>query len=65
MENSNNVQVSVDFRVGDLARLKGGSPALTIQEIDKGSVTCVWFDGNKLGKANFPLRMLQLTDTHE
>jgi uncharacterized protein YodC (DUF2158 family) len=31
------------FKVGDVVRLKSGSPKITVVEVDGERVTCVWF----------------------
>ena len=40
----------MDFKPGDLVRLKSGGPAMVVEEIDKkdGSLMCLWFDDGQL-----------------
>jgi uncharacterized protein YodC (DUF2158 family) len=33
------------FKIGDLVRLRSGSPTLPVEE--SASVTCIWFHGEK------------------
>ena len=54
----------MDFKVGDVVRLKSGSPLMTIQEIgkynysDEDSAKCSWFDGKKRYSDIFELETL-------
>ncbi|MEJ7604533.1 MAG: DUF2158 domain-containing protein [Kofleriaceae bacterium] len=32
------------MKAGDVVRLKGGGPRMTVEVVDDGGVQCVWFD---------------------
>jgi uncharacterized protein YodC (DUF2158 family) len=34
-----------DFNIGDLVKLRSGSPSMTIDGTSGSRYTCVWFDG--------------------
>lgn len=40
-----------NFKVGDVVKLKSGSPAMTVSKADGhlGLVTCVWFQTDEVG----------------
>jgi uncharacterized protein YodC (DUF2158 family) len=54
-----------NFNVGDIVRLKSGSPKMTIQKIDEYnfdkfySAICQWFDGDKSKEGTFPLHSIE------
>ena len=56
------------FKIGDVVRLKSGSPEMTITSVGDQvglvrlgpeSVACRWFDGKKMMSARFPPDSLQ------
>lgn len=48
-----------DFQVGDIVKLKSGSPNMTVKEYNEdGEVICVWFVDGKNTVAIFPEGML-------
>ena len=44
---------NIEFKCGDVVKLKSGSPKMTIEEIgkyaysDEDKAKCIWFDGTK------------------
>ncbi len=46
--------MSEQFEVGDVVQLKSGSEKMTVEEIEDGEVSCVWFVENQLQRAAFP-----------
>lgn len=33
----------MDFKIGDVVRLKSGGPAMTVDSVENHTLTCVWF----------------------
>ena len=54
----------MDFKPGDIVRLKSGGPSMTVDEVEKkGNVTsifCFWFDGAQLEDGEFAPASLAL-----
>ena len=49
----------LEFKVGDVVKLKSGGPKMTITNISpKNEVSCSWFDGNEKKNERFPLNTL-------
>jgi uncharacterized protein YodC (DUF2158 family)/DNA-binding winged helix-turn-helix (wHTH) protein len=50
----------IDFKPGDLARLKSGGPKMAVRDVDpdNGEVYCQWFVGNMLNQDHFPKEVL-------
>ncbi|MDP1630205.1 MAG: DUF2158 domain-containing protein [Caulobacter sp.] len=52
---------AVEFQIGDVVRLKSGSPAMTITQVGEAHMTgqptvwCVWFDSKGQQTGSFPL----------
>lgn len=53
-----------DFKKGDIVELKSGGPAMTIYEIDKECVYCMWFKENERDKGGFDPEALKLLPEH-
>jgi uncharacterized protein YodC (DUF2158 family) len=51
----------MDFKIGDVVRVKSGGPTMTIQEIDAslGTADCRWFVGKKDQHGEFVLATLE------
>jgi uncharacterized protein YodC (DUF2158 family) len=48
----------MEFKAGDLVKLKSGGPVMTVVEVDEDEVLCVWFpsdDHRKLREADFDI----------
>lgn len=58
----------MDLKVGDIVKLKSGSPYMTIEEIgvytssSSKKAKCTWFDGNKKVTELFILEALEKVD---
>lgn len=51
--------VLAKFKVGDVVRLRGSGPAMTIEGVKESGVRCVWFDkGQALHRDVFPIEAL-------
>jgi uncharacterized protein YodC (DUF2158 family) len=56
----------LELKVGDVVRLKSGSPKMTITEIgkygysEKEQVKCIWFDANKKCEDLFEKETLEI-----
>jgi uncharacterized protein YodC (DUF2158 family) len=44
--------------VGDVVRLKSGSPTMTVEWVEDGEAYCVWFDGKKQTGSKFQVSSL-------
>jgi uncharacterized protein YodC (DUF2158 family) len=48
----------IQFKVGDLVKLKSGSPVMTVTDVysisSRITVKCSWFGGKKLETGQFP-----------
>ena len=55
--------MSEQFEVGDVVQLKSGSEKMTVEEIDDGEVSCVWFVGNLPQRASFPSTTLKKAES--
>ena len=58
----------MDFKCGDVVRLKSGSPLMTVEDIgkygysDKNQAKCVWFDSQKKCEGLFEPDMLEVVE---
>ena len=45
----------MEFKVGDVVRLKSGGPSMTVKDAESspGTVECVWFAGELIQSAYF------------
>lgn len=50
----------IQFKPGDVVKLKSGGPIMTIQSVNENSAYCVWFDGTKIKERDFVLDVLVL-----
>ena len=53
----------VQFKTGDIVKLKSGGPEMTIKapaSQNKANFYCQWFAGKKLEQGNFPSNSLDL-----
>lgn len=56
----------MDFKPGDVVKLKSGSPPMTISSVGSSQMSsrvqagCIWFDGTAEKRASFPLETLEL-----
>ena len=41
------------FKVNDRVQLNSGGPCMTIERIEGGEATCVWFAGQKVQRETF------------
>jgi uncharacterized protein YodC (DUF2158 family) len=57
-----NDQVSLP-KVGDVVRLKSGSPPLTVDAIEDDRATCVWFVDKQYKSKKFALASLEANNT--
>lgn len=49
------------FKIGDIVRLKGSTPRMTVIKVDSsGIITCNWFINNDLKEGSFPEESLRL-----
>ena len=60
-------ETEMDFKPGDIVRLKSGGPSMTVDEVEKkGNVTsifCFWFDGAQLEDGEFsPTSLMPVAD---
>jgi uncharacterized protein YodC (DUF2158 family) len=59
----------MNFNIGDVVKLKSGSPKMTIDDIgkynydDKDKAKCIWFDGSKRFEDIFAFETLELVNT--
>ena len=59
----------MNFKIGDIVKLKSGSPSMTITEFgkyrysDHEQVKCIWFDGKKKCEDIFEKEVLETTST--
>jgi uncharacterized protein YodC (DUF2158 family) len=58
----------MDFKPGDIVRLKSGGPPMVVDEIDKKQtptiIACLWFDGSQLEDGEFsPTSLVLVADT--
>jgi uncharacterized protein YodC (DUF2158 family) len=37
----------MEFKPGDIVRLKSGGPAMTVESMGDDGINCVWFDGKR------------------
>ncbi|MCS4505628.1 DUF2158 domain-containing protein [Arhodomonas aquaeolei] len=51
--------MSEQFEVGDVVELNSGGEVMTVEEIDDGYVSCVWFEGKQVQRATFAEGMLK------
>jgi uncharacterized protein YodC (DUF2158 family) len=58
--------MAINFKVGDVVRLKSGGPDMTVNAVGVGicndQVYCVWFDGKKKGGESFPPEALEAVE---
>jgi uncharacterized protein YodC (DUF2158 family) len=57
----------MDFKPGDIVRLKSGGPPMVVDEIDKKQtptiIACLWFDGSQLEDGEFsPTSLVPVAD---
>jgi uncharacterized protein YodC (DUF2158 family) len=53
----------MNFKVGDVARLKSGGPNMTVNRLTAPSgVSCVWFEGTKKEASTFNQSALEKAD---
>ena len=59
----------MDFKIGDIVRLKSGGPPMTVDEVDKRAasqiIACLWFDGAQLEDGEFSPASLVLVTNEE
>jgi uncharacterized protein YodC (DUF2158 family) len=48
-----------ELNIGDVVRLKSGSPKMTITGRDSSRLYCKWFEGSNLYEGNFPPEALR------
>ncbi len=49
----------MEFKQGDVVRLKSGGPNMTVEGVDaQGNVNCVWFQGSVVKKQSFTAALL-------
>lgn len=58
-----------EIKIGDIVRLKSGSPLMTVDSIEEhghntsvAKANCVWFEGTNQKKALFALTSLELEE---
>ncbi len=47
-----------EFEVGDVVRLKSGSPSMTIESIDAEGINCAWFVNDEVHYNYFNKEMI-------
>ncbi len=45
----------MNFKAGDIVKLKSGGPSMTITEVNSGDARCVYFLDKKLEYASLPV----------
>ncbi len=50
------------FEVGNVVRLKSGSLAMTVADVDEDEVYCMYFDGHAVLEAEMPHEVLELCE---
>lgn len=48
-----------EWKVGDVVRLKSGGPYMTVSNVSKELITCVWFEKQVKNDAAFDPAMLE------
>jgi uncharacterized protein YodC (DUF2158 family) len=48
------------FNVGDVVRLKSGSPKMTVSQVQSNGVVCTWFSGTDNKVAHFPVATVEI-----
>lgn len=48
-----------EFVVGDVVQLKSGGESMTIEEIDRDEISCVWFEGKNVKRDSFAAATLK------
>lgn len=60
------------FQVGDVVELKSGGPTMTVEKVGRlarsmaeayEGASCVWYDGSKMIRENFPIEALDKVET--
>jgi uncharacterized protein YodC (DUF2158 family) len=46
------------FKVGDEVQLKTGGPPMTVENVNSGNVSCIWFHGGEAKCQTFPAATL-------
>ena len=41
------------FNIGDVVKLKSGSPKMTVELVETDQITCIWFDSEGVKRASF------------
>jgi uncharacterized protein YodC (DUF2158 family) len=47
------------FKVGDVVRLKSGSPKMTVSQVQSNGAVCSWFAGSENKVGHFPFDSLE------
>jgi uncharacterized protein YodC (DUF2158 family) len=52
------MELSMDFAIGDVAVLKSGGPKMTVEYVDGTDISCVWFEKTRQEKGTLPAATL-------
>ena len=52
----------MDFYAGQIVKLKGGGPDMTVERINGSVVDCAWFSMNGLHRSSFEMNVLQIVE---
>jgi uncharacterized protein YodC (DUF2158 family) len=48
-----------ELKIGDIVQLKSGSPKMTVMQLIKDDIYCIWHDGSDFRNKVFPIATLQ------
>lgn len=51
--------MSEELKVGDVVQLQSGGERMTVEYIDDGDISCVWFEGKQPQRATFVAGVLR------
>lgn len=51
--------MSEELKIGDVVQLQSGGERMTIEYIDEGDISCVWFEGKQPQRNTFAAGVLR------